>query len=229
MADAIAMNLDDLDFGELASFAQKIHNGFIDHVGDYPSPGPGMATFQGHITDLDKAIIAWGKKGNRGRTVDQRKVLKTAGIVKKDLTRLEKYAMITQSDNPKSWLAVGFPLRKERTKAGTLEAVRDFHRFISRRVSQLDVKLKWKKPLDTKRSMIKSYIVQWNDKPGYPEDPHKRILMNVIAVVTETTFTDAHPLPGANYYWVTPLNSAGLGVRSGMIRVVMPLEEPEEE
>jgi hypothetical protein len=228
MADSIAMNLDELGFGKLAGFGQTIHNGYVDNAADYSSPLPTMPTFQGHINDLNKAITLWGSKGNRGGTKEYSNLLKRANIVKKDLTRLEKYAMTTQPDNGVSWRKLGFPLRKERALAGVLQAVQDFRRFIARNIPGGHIKLKWKKPLDTKRSMIKGYIVQTNDKSVYPEDPRRRILMNVIGIVTETTFMDTKPLPGPNYYWVTPFNSAGLGVRSGMVKVVMPMEEEEE-
>lgn len=228
MADSISMNLDELDFGTLADFAKIIHNGFVAQAGDYPAPGPTMAIFLGHINDLNKAITAWGTKGNRGSTKDYSNLLKRTAIVKKDLTRLEKYAIATQPDNIISWGKVGFPLRKDRTKAGILQAVQNFHRFIARNIPGRHIKLKWKKPLETKRSMIRGYIIQANDKAIYPEDPRKRMLMNVIGIVTETNFIDTNPLPGANYYWVTPFNSAGLGVRSGIVKVVMPIEEEED-
>jgi hypothetical protein len=68
---------------------------------------------------------------------------------------------------------------------------------------------------------VKSYIIQSNNKPEFPVDPSGcNYIMNIIGIVTDTSFIDEKPYAGENWYWVTPWNAAGFGVRSEAIMVV---------
>jgi hypothetical protein len=220
MVDSIALNLYGLSFNELAGFSKKIYDGFIQHAVDYPSPNPPMATFLTHINKLKDDIADWGVTGNRGAHRDYVALVTSAGIVRSDLQSLSDYAKSAQRNNPQSWANLGFPLRKQREKNGILEEVQDLRHFISRDVPAPGIKLKWKLPLNTKRNLVRGYIIQCSSTPDYPTDPRGRMLMNVIGIVTETTFIDRQPLPGANWYWVTPFNSSGTGVTSNGLLVL---------
>src|SRR6266700_1357197 len=57
-------------------------------------------------------------------------------------------------------ISSGFQLANDHSPQGTREMVQGFHRFISRRLDPNQVKLKWKKPLNTTSAgNVKSYRV----------------------------------------------------------------------
>ncbi len=229
MANSIALNLYAMTFQGVADFGDKLHGGFQRLAADYPGPTPSLAVAQSNIIKLNKGIVKWGTKGNRGAHTDYSGILSQVEVVRNDIRSWANYAMITKPNDIKSWTDLGFAIRQAKSKSQQLQMVQDFRHFISRNVPAPGIKLRWRKPLDTKSNLVKSYIVQWNNTPDYPMLRERKMLMNVVAVVTETTFTDMRPLPGVNWYWVTPHNSAGPGVTSQGLMVLSAQLPGEEE
>src|SRR3569832_1635609 len=159
----ISLNLFGLPYDSLKTFAQKIHDGFIAQVADYPLPNPLMPAFQADIDKLDAAIIKWGKKGNRGSHQDHLVLIAAATVVKNDLRMLSGYAQNVMPDNPVSWSAVGFTIKSSGSKPVALQAVVNLRQFIARDIPTGKIKLKWKRPLNTKSGDVKGYIVQYNN------------------------------------------------------------------
>jgi hypothetical protein len=216
----ISLNIYHLKFGELATFAQKIHNGFIDFVADYPAPDPTMLLFQSRINKLNSAIVKWGVKGNRGSHKQYVALQAAVVAVREDLRRLSNYAMCTMRNDAKSWAGLGFAIKLPNSKPQQLQMVQDLHHFISRTVPPQCIKLKWKKPLGSGERNVKVYVIQRSNTPVLPVSPLTHTLDRIQGFSTETSFIDRNPLPGDNWYWLTAFGSAGYGVTSKPILVV---------
>ena len=217
----INLNLFRLSYSDLGDFAQTIHDGFVALVADYATPNPAMAAYQGDITALKKATTAWGVKGNHGSHLDHLTLIDARTVVRNDLRMLAEYAQNTKPNNPTSWSAVGFKIKRPKSAPKPLEVVQNFRNFISRKVASPDIKLRWKRPLDTMPADVKGYIVQRNNTSVYPLGTDgSRGVANIIGYVPNTAFIDEKPLVGENFYWVTPYNSVGLGATSAAVMVV---------
>jgi hypothetical protein len=206
----------------LHSIAVKVHLGFTTHTGEYSSPVLPMTVFLLHILKLKKAITAWGPEGCRGSRADHDAMMAAAEVVRKDLRQLASYAQYTQVNNTKSWLELGFTLRLPKHKTQRLQKVQNFRRFIARNIPEPGIKLRWEMPLGAKDKNVKAYIIQRSNTPEYPA-AHIGI-PNILAIVSATFFIDMEPMPGANWYWVTPVNGAGMGVRSEAVFYLAPEE-----
>jgi hypothetical protein len=209
-----------ISYKDLKENSQKVHNGYVTLIADYPAPLPTMPDFQTDIDALSAAITAWGPKGARGSHEQHLILIDAAEVVRDDYRRLAGYAMITKPGDTISWVALGFSVRKTPSPPEKLEPVQDFHRFISRKVGDGMIKLKWKRPLNAKSGDAKSYIVQASAigvQPPLPDGSRGIVNSSIIDIVTKTTSTLAPPFVGANYFWVTPLNAFGLGNSSAVV------------
>jgi hypothetical protein len=209
----ISLNLSRLSYSALKTLAQTIHDGFLAFVAAYPAPVPTMVIFQGHIDDLDAAILAWGPPNARGSRNQHLALIAAADVVREDLRQLAAYAMATKPNDKDSWSNLGFPVKRPRTEPAPLGMVRDFRFFISRLLIADTIKLKWERPLDTERRKINGYIIQYNNVAVQPPLGSQGIT-NAHAVVTSTSIILEPHYEGANFFWVTPFNAAGYGVSS---------------
>src|SRR3569832_725286 len=128
--------------------------------------------------------------------------------------------MVTKPLDPDSWSKLGFAIKRPKSKPVTLQAVQNFRHFISRDVDEPQIKLKWKRPLDTLKTDVKGYIVQRNNTSTYPVSVDGQALANIIGIIPNTSFIDVNPLVGENYYWVVPFNAIGNGVKSAALKIV---------
>jgi hypothetical protein len=209
-----------VSYKDLKEKAIKIHDGYVLLVADYPSPTPTMPDFQTDIDGLSAAITAWGDKGARGSHEQHLILIDAAEKVRDDYRLLAKYAMITKPGDKVSWVALGFSVKNASTPPSKLEPVQDFHRFIGRKVPDGMLKLKWKRPLNSQRGEVKSYIVQCSDtavQPPLPDGGRGVVNFGIIDIVTKTTSTLLPAFVGANYFWVTPINAFGLGNSSAVV------------
>jgi hypothetical protein len=209
-----------ISYKDLKENSQKVHNGYVTLVADYPSPTPPMIDFQADIDALSAAITAWGPKGARGSHEQHLILINAAEQVRNDYRQLAMYAMITKPGNTVSWVALGFNIKKAGSLPGKLEPVQDFHRFISRKVGDGLIKLKWKKPLNANTKDVKSYVVQVSNaavQPALPDAIHGVVNSSIIDIATKTTSTLSPPFTGANYFWITPLNAFGFGNSSTVV------------
>jgi hypothetical protein len=210
----IKLLLYSMGFDALRSFAQTIHDGFIAEVLLFPAPNPTMIIFQNDIDALSDAITAWGPPGARGSHADHVALLDAADVVRNDLRMLADYAQVTKPDNPASWGAVGFPIKRTKSVPQPLQMVQELRNFVSRDIPAGFIRLKWKRPLDTDTSDVKGYIIQHNSTNVQPEINTSLGVANVVAIVPNTNWQFQPPYTGANYFWVTPFNSVGYGVSS---------------
>src|SRR5436305_1872577 len=85
-----------VSYVDLSKNAQKVHNGFVTLVADYPLPNPLMPAYQTDIDALDTSILAWGPKGARGSHEDHLVLINVAEQVRADYRQLAAYAMNTK-------------------------------------------------------------------------------------------------------------------------------------
>jgi hypothetical protein len=222
----ISLRLSRLSFTALAGFAQSIHDGFVAQAVIFVTPNPLMLVFQTHIDDLVAASAKWGTKPIHGSSSDKAALVDAATIVKLDLKMLAQYAMNTVPTDPSKWIDIGFALKNPRGKPLKLQVVQNFRHFIARDLAAPKIKIKWKRPLFTQSSDVKMYAVQRSNTPEYPLPPDGHAIINIIGFTTATEFIDSDPFVGANYYWVTPMNAAGLGVTSEAVLVVSTKTNP---
>jgi hypothetical protein len=222
----ISLRLGKLTYDTLAGFAQTIHDGFVLLVALFATPNPLMTTFQDDIDALKAAIAKWGTKPTRGSSADLQAVKDAAAVVRLDLRMLAAYAMNTVPLDPSKWIDLGFSLRQPHGKPAKLQIVQNFRHFIARDVAPPAIKLKWKRPLFAQPHDVKIYIVQRSNTSVYPEVDGGRGIINIIGFVTKTEFVDENPYVGENFYWVTPVNGAGLGTTSEAVRVVSTKVKP---
>jgi hypothetical protein len=213
----INLNLFKLSYSDLADFAQKIHDGFVAQVADYPTPNPLMLPFQNDIKALSTCITNWGIEGNRGSHADHLALIDARTVVRNDLRMLAAYAQNTKPDNAASWTALGFNIKKPKSAPVALQVVQNFRQFQSREIPAGKIKLKWKRPLNTQAADVKGYIVQFNNVAVQPLIDGSRAIANVIGIVADTTILLEPQYVGANYFWVTPFNSVGYGVSSDSV------------
>jgi hypothetical protein len=117
-------------------------------------------------------------------------------------------------------VALGFKVKSAPTPPAMLEPVQDFHRFISRKVADGMIKLKWKRPLNSRPGEVRSYIVQVSDTGVQPPLPNgTRAITNsgIIDIAIKTTATVSPAFVGANYFWVTGVNAFGIGNSSAIV------------
>jgi hypothetical protein len=201
-------------FETLLANAQTTHDGFVDESATYTAPVPTMPDFQDDIDSLLAAIIGWGPEGARGSHADHLALLSAANVVRSDMRQLATYAMFTQPGNMDSWALLGFGFKSPKSPTAILPPVQDFRQFISRRIPEGFIKLKWERPLDTSAGLVKSYVLQHSSSGVQPQIDGGKGVVNVLAILTKTSIIVTPPYVGANYFWVTGINAAGYGVSS---------------
>ena len=178
-----------------------------------------------NITDVVNAIAVWGPKGNRGSHADLVALRASALTLSQTLKSVSQYVMNTAqttagSDYPSMAAIIttsGFNLKANKTPQGVLQMVQGFHNFISRKLNANQVKLKWKKPLNTlSAGNVKSYNIYRGATTVFSAAMQ-------IATTTKTSFIDTNTTsaPIVYNYWVVPVNTAGEGVTSDVVSVTV--------
>ena len=191
----------------------------------FTTPLPALTVLTSNIDDVTAAIALWGTKGNRGSHADLVDLRTKALTLSQTLKSLAQYVMNTAQTTAGSDYAAmaalivtsGFQLANSRTPQGVLQMVQNFHNFISRKLNANQVKLKWKKPLNTTSAgNVKSYNV-------YRGTTNVFSAAVQIASTTKSSFIDTNETASAQtwYYFVTPVNTGGEGVVSDAVVVTV--------
>lgn len=203
-------------FKALAALIQYVLLNMLGNL-EFITPSPALIAVQAALTDLQAAIAAWGVKGNRGShaTYVSLKVKSTFALAL--LTQLGEYCMTVVDPNSSFdvqttlLLSSGFPIKNASIPVGMLGMVENFRRVFSATVSLNNVKLRWRKPLNTSRGNVKSYLIYRNTTNNFAS-------ATFLTSVQPSTYIDS-PGTGIWYYWVAATNNSGNGITSNVVVV----------
>lgn len=192
----------------------------------YTTPSPSILTIQSLVTDCQNALAKWkGSGSNRGSEDDLAQLRLKAKLLHVNLKALMQYcqntaeiAAGTDNDQLNALLTQsGFDLGKGKSPVGMLEMVQNFHQFISRSIPDNKTKLKWKRPLNTRRS---NDVLSYNLYRSTTANLADAVL---IAQTSKSEYIDTNPAAIDTYYWywVAPFGSAGLGIMSEAVKVLL--------
>jgi hypothetical protein len=220
----IVIKLSPLNYAGLANLGNRAVSSLTGN-GNFTTPAVTLVNLQAAITAVEDAIAVWGPKGNRGShedVVDLRtKALTLHGMLKAEADYVQTTAQIAAGNDFAAMAAImvtsGFDLKNIPGPQGMLEAVQNFHRFISRSLAPNQVKLKWKHPLNvTSKSNVKSYRVLRGTTNVFSAAVE-------IGAPTKTTFIDTNNTGVSQtwFYWVVAVGSAGDSAPSGVVSVIV--------
>ncbi len=192
----------------------------------YATPAPALAVLQTAITDVVNAIAVWGPRGNRGShasLVDLKTKALTLSQTIKSLAQYVQNTAQTAAGSDYALMAAvittsGFQLSNPKNPQGTLQMVQGFHNFVSRKLNANQVKMKWKKPLNTASAgNVKSYNVYRGTTSVFSAAVQ-------LASTTKTSFIDTNSTSASVSwsYWIAPVNTNGVGVVSNAVTVTVP-------
>jgi len=173
----------------------------------YSAPNPTLLTIQTDLTAFTLKVTAWGSTGNRGSHQTYVELLVARAVLEDDLTALANYCETTTPYNETAFVSAGWEVKNAKTLIGPLPAVQNLHQFLSRTISYGQVKLRWKRPLNTPVGVVNAYNVYRNTVSNFSS-------ATLVATVTKTTFIESGLTLNSYYYWVVPVGAAGAGVIS---------------
>ncbi len=220
----IAIKLRPQNYAGLVNLGNRVFTNMSGNL-DFTTPVPTLLSLQTDVTDVVNAIGVWGPKGNRGSHDDLVDLRAKAITLSQTLKSLAQYVQNTAQTTAGSNYVLmatiitgsGYQLANAKTPQGILQMVQNFHNFVSRKLSPNEVKLKWKKPLNTTAAgNVKSYNVFRGTTAIFSAAVQ-------IGSTAKTTFTDTNATAASVtwYYWIVPLGAAGYGVVSDVVSVTV--------
>jgi hypothetical protein len=197
----IAIKLSPKKYAGLANLGNRVHSSMTGNV-NFTTPAVTMAALQAAITDVENGLALWRPLGNRGSHNDltalQEKSLTLSQLLKAEADYVQTTAQLAAGSDYPAMAAImtssGFELRSDGSPQGVLEAVENFHRFISRNLAPNQIKLKWKRPLNvTSKANVKSYRILRGTTNVFSAGVE-------IGATTRTSFLDTNST-GASQTW----------------------------
>ena len=210
----IAIKLSKTNYSGLVNLGNAVHAGLTGNL-DFTTPLPALTVLQSNIDAVIAAIATWGTKGNRGSHNDLVTLRNDALTLSQTLKSLSQYVQNTAqtasgNDYPGMTamiLSSGFQIKNPRTPQGVLQMVQNFHNFVTRKINGNQVKLKWKKPLNTTSAgNVKSYTIYKGVTPAVFSTS------TVYATTTKTSFIDTNSgsATATWAYWIVPTIRLGM-------------------
>ncbi len=222
----VSIKLSPKNYAGLVNLGNRV---FVSMTGNlnFPTPSPTLASLQTGITDVTNAIGVWGPKGNRGSHADlvdlRQKALTLSQLLKSEAQYVQNTAQTASGSDYILMGAIiqtsGFQLANAKTPQGVLQMVQNYHQFVTRKINNNQVKLKWKKPLNTTSAgNVKSYKIYRSASSSFSA-------ATVLSTVTKTSFVDTNATGSVQTYsyWIVPVNTAGDGVMSDILTVTLPI------
>ncbi len=163
----LAIKVSPKNYAGLVNLGNRVSTSMAGNL-NFTTPLPTLLALGTAITNVQTAIATWSPKGNRGSHADLVDLRSKAVILLNTLKSLGQYVTNTASIAAGLdytlmagiIITSGFALSNPRTPQGILQMVQNFHNFITRKINNNQVKLKWKKPLNvTTSGNVKSYRV----------------------------------------------------------------------
>ncbi len=221
----IAIKLSKTNYAGLINLGNRVAADLAGNL-NFATPLPTILALQTAVTNVITAIAVWGPKGNRGSHADLVDLRTKALTLSQTLKSLAQYVQNTAQTAAGSDYVLmgniivtsGYQFANTKTPQGILQMVQNFHNFVTRRINANQVKLKWKKPLNTTSAgNVKSYNIMRGTTSVFSAAVQ-------IATTTKTSFTDTNDgtTPVTWFYWIVPVNTAGDGVVSDVVSVIVP-------
>ncbi len=173
----------------------------------YPTPNPTLLVIQNDLTAFSNKVTAWGTVGNRGSHQIHVELLAARATLMVDLTALANYCETTTPYNETAFTSCGWEIKNPKSLTGPLPAVQNLRQFLSRTISYGQVKLRWKRPLNTAFGVVNAYNVYRNTVSNFST-------ATLVATVTKTSIIQSGLTLNTYYYWVVPVGASGAGVTS---------------
>jgi len=185
---------------------------------NYASPvNPTLIQLAGLITDFSDAVDAFGTTSNHGSTVQSAAVTTTRAALEDGLTSLANYCENTTPYDRDAFLSGGWEVKREKSPTVILQAVQFLRQFLSRDVNYGEVKLRWKRPLETSNDVINAYNVYRSTTASFNSAAF-------VATISKTSFVDRGLTQPFYFYWIVPIGAAGPGVISDMCFATVALQ-----
>jgi len=209
----IAIKLRPNDYKDLVNLGNRVIAALTGN-GNFTTPAPSLVNLQAAVDDVSSAMSLWlHPDGNHGSYDDladlQQKSLTLWLMLRQAADYVQTTTGIAAGSDYATMRSImstsGFDLKSEGSPQGPLEAVADFHHFISRTLAPNEIKLKWKRPLNVSTSTnVKAYRVLKGTTAVFSAAVE-------IAITTKTTFMDTNTTGVTQtwYYWVIAVNNAG--------------------
>ncbi len=222
----IAIKVRTTNYAALVNLGNRIIVSMTGNA-NFSTPAPTLLSVQTAITAVENAIAVWGSKGNRGSHASlsdlREKALTLSQMIKSLAQYVQNTAQTAAGSNYFAMAAIittsGFSAANIKSPQGVLQKVQNFHNFVSRKLNANQVKLKWKKPLNTGTAgNVKSYTIYRVAQPS----PFS--IAMPIATTTKTSYIDIPSLSSDNLkwsYWIVPTGAAGNGVVSDAVNVTV--------
>jgi len=223
----IAIGLSPTDYKELEALGNSVIAALTGNA-SFLTPAITLTDLQTAVDSVSAALSLWKPDGSYGGFAEladlQTKSLTLWGLLRAEADYVQTESQILAGSDFSALRSImstsGYNLKRLPSLQGVLEAVTNFHRFISRSLAANLIKLKWSVPLNlTSHSNVRSYRVF-------------RGMTNVfssaveIGATTKTTFIDTN-LTGVvqtYYYWIVAVGAAGNGAPSeALLVMVLPI------
>ena len=192
----IKLRLARLSNTALQSFAETLVTNMTGSA-FYTTPNPPLATIQADITAFAAKVTEWGSVGNRGSHQSHVELL----------AALANYCETTTPYNETAFVSCGWEIKNPKSVTGPLPAVQNLRQFLSRTISYGQVKLRWKRPLNTAFGVVNAYNVYRNTVSNFST-------ATLVATVTQASIIQSGLTLNTYYYWVVLVGAAGAGVTS---------------
>lgn len=224
MKPIIALRLSPVSYSGLVDLGNRVVASLAGNI-SFTTPAVTLMSLQTAITNVVDAIALWGPKGNHGSHADLVNLRQKALVLRQLLQSEAKYVEITAQlaagtdfvTMTTIIVSSGYQLSNAATPQGILQMVQNFHRFDTRKVNPNQVKLKWKRPLNTLPNNVKSYRVLRGTSTVFSSAVE-------IGVTTKASFVDTNSstAPITWSYWIVPVNTNGGGIVSDAVTVTLP-------
>lgn len=220
----IRIGLSPVDYQALVELGDRVIAALTGNA-NFTTPAVALATLQTAVDDVNAALALWspvGTYGSRTVLVDlQQKSLTLWQLLWAEADYVQTTSQLAAGSDYATMRSImttsGFDLRSIPAPQGVLEAVQNFHRFISRSLAPNEIKLKWNRPLSvTSRGNVKSYRVFRGTTNVFSAAAE-------IATTSKTSFVDTNATGAVQtyFYWVVAIGASGNGAPSDVLSVMV--------
>jgi hypothetical protein len=222
----IAFRLRPTDYAGFINLGNRVAVSLTANA-NFTTPAVAIAILQAAITAAENAYALWAPLGNRGSHTDlldlKQKIVTLSQLLRAEANYVLTTAQVAAGSDFETMAAIigtsGFELANAPAPQGVLQAVDGFRKMVDPSLNPNQVKLKWKKPLNTGVENVSIYRVMRATSTNFAAAVQ-------IATPGITSFVDTNDTGTVQTYtyWVIAVNYAGDGAVSDAVTVsVLPM------